>query len=39
MDMGSMDWTAFASQFSAVCIAGYGLYKAVKKLIGMFKRK
>lgn len=36
---GSIDWVAVSSQFSAVAIAAYGLYKAVAKLIGFFRKK
>ena len=36
--MESLDWTALSSAFSAVCIALYGAYKAVVKLIAVLKR-
>jgi len=39
MDLSQVDWTAVSSQFTAVCIAGFGLVKAVSKFIALFRRK
>lgn len=33
------DWAAVSSQFTAVCVAAYGLYKAVVKFVSAFKKK
>ena len=35
----SLDWAALSSQFTAVCVAGFGLYKAVVKLVLILKKK
>lgn len=35
--MESLDWTALTSAFSAVCIALYGAYKAILKLVSVIK--
>jgi len=36
--LASLDWTALSSQFTAVCIAGYGLFKAVAKFVSLLRR-
>lgn len=39
IDFSTVDWTAVSSAFSAVVLAGYGLGKAVAKLIALFAKK
>lgn len=33
------DWAAASSQFTAVCVAAYGLYKAVVKFVSVLRKK
>lgn len=37
--LASLDWVAISSQFSAVAIALYGVYKAVVKLVVLLKKR
>jgi len=39
MDFSQVDWTSVSSQFTAVCVAAFGLYKAVAGFVSLFRRK